>query len=86
MMRLVAQRLGSLVGISEKITEPWWDNFIRHIIDHDESWTHYSVSEHRTMMRKKLKEYGADLIETHFGTVLDFDSDASATLFLLRWS
>ena len=86
MIRLVADRTGSLIGISEKVSEPWWDNFIHHIIDHDESWTHYTVSEHRTMMRKKLKEHGADLIETHFGTVLDFDNDTDATAFVLRWS
>ena len=86
MMRLVAQRPGSLVSISEKVSEPWWDNFIRHIIDHEPFWTYYTVSQHKTMLKKRLKEHGADLIETHFGLVLDFDNDAAATAFVLRWS
>lgn len=85
-MRLVAQRPASFIGISEKMSEPWWENFIRHIIDHDAYWTHYSVDQHKTMMKERLKEHGADLIETHFGMVLDFDNDADATAFVLRWS
>lgn len=82
-MRLVAQRYGEIGNLE---SEPWWDRFVVNIIANDTFWTHYSVSEHKSMLAEILKTHGADLIETHFGLVLDFDNDAAATAFLLRWA
>lgn len=84
-MRLVAQRPAGL-GRHTVISEPWWDKFVFDTIDNDTFWTNYSASQHKKMLKERLKEHGADLIETHFGTVLEFDSDADATAFLLRWT
>ena len=83
-MLLVAQHYP---GLSYKmLSEPWWDNFIYHIIDNDPFWANYSVTEHKKMLKMKLKEHGAELIETHFGLVLDFDNEQDATMFALKWS
>lgn len=81
-MRLVAQRpVGP--GRHSMISEPWWDRFVFETIDDRTFW--YSQEEMK-ILKKALKKYGADLIDTHFGLVLDFDSDADATAFVLRWS
>lgn len=83
-MRLVAQHYP---GLSYKtLSEPWWDNFVRHAVENDAFWANYLVQKHKKMLRAKLKEHGADLIETHFGLVLDFDNEQDATMFLLRWA
>ena len=84
-MRLVAQRPAGL-SKDTVISEPWWDKFVVNTIDNDTFWTNYSATQHKKMLKEKLKEYGASLIDTHFGLVLDFDSDADATAFVLRWS
>lgn len=85
-MRLVAQRPTSLKG-AQMISEPWWENFVRNAINDDTYWSGvFSHSEEMKILKKALKKHGADLIETHFGLVLDFDQDSAATAFLLRWS
>lgn len=83
-MRLVSQRYGEIGNL---ISEPWWENFVRNAIDDHTYWSGvFSSSEERKILKKALKKHGAVLIDTHFGTVLDFESDAAATAFFLRWS
>lgn len=84
-VRLVAQQLTSSQG-DKLITEPWWDNFVRHSISDSMFWTNYSAEQHKQMLKDRLKAYGAELKETQFGTVLDFNSAADATAFVLMWS
>lgn len=84
-MRLVAQRPAALAS-HKMISEPWWDKFVFNTIDNDTFWSIFSLHEKRRILREALKKHGADLIETHVGVVLDFDNDAAATAFVLRWS
>lgn len=82
-MLLVAQHYPTLSY--KKLPEPWWDNFIQHLINNDPIWGHYSVDEHKKMLRAKVKEHGADLIESSTGLFLHFYCDSDATMFVLRW-
>lgn len=88
-MRLVAQHP---MTFGKKITELWWENFLNHHIGYDyqdgpwtdESWKAWPSDDAK--MRRELKKAGGFLIKTHYGLVIEFDNDADATAFLLRWS
>lgn len=58
---------------------PWWENFITHIIETTET-------DLRPQERDRLlTESGARLISAK-GSYLEFDDDEDAVIFILRWS
>lgn len=88
-MRLIAQRP---MVFGKKVTEPWWENFLNYHVGYDfqtgpwtdASWTNWPSDDAK--IRKRLRQAGGFLIQTHYGLVIEFDNEADATAFLLRWS
>ena len=66
---------------------PWFQNFVK---SHNQDVIIYPVdlvkTNYKTQLREQLKPYRAYLIETYGGWIVDFDDEADATAFLLRWS
>lgn len=66
---------------------PWFRNFLKTCFPNDLIGTEHLQHTHwKTAIREHLKPHRASLIETYGGWILDFDDDADATWFVLRWS
>ena len=85
-MRLLIEQKRDSSLVRKKFV-PWFQNFVN---SHNENLAIGPVDlvtkYYKTQVREQLKPYRAHLIETYGGWVLDFDDEADATFFIMKWS